>query len=55
MVTFETELGQCALRWTDVGISGVLLLKAAGVQGRRSKTDSRFRHSSARRSKASLP
>ena len=33
MVTFETELGQCALRWTDVGISGVLLPKAGGRPG----------------------
>ena len=33
MVTFETELGRCALRWTDVGISGVLLPKAGGRPG----------------------
>ena len=33
MVTFDTELGRCALRWTDVGISGVLLPKAGGRPG----------------------
>ena len=33
MVTFETELGRCALRWTDVGISGVLLPKVGGRPG----------------------
>ena len=33
MVTFETELGRCALRWTDAGISGVLLPKAGGRPG----------------------
>jgi methylated-DNA-[protein]-cysteine S-methyltransferase len=25
MVTFETPLGRCAIRWTDTGITGVLL------------------------------
>ena len=33
MVTFDTELGRCALRWSDVGISGVLLPKAGGRPG----------------------
>jgi methylated-DNA-[protein]-cysteine S-methyltransferase len=30
MVTFETELGRCAVRWTDAGITGVLLPHRAG-------------------------
>ena len=25
MATFETALGRCGVRWTDVGIVGVLL------------------------------
>ena len=33
MVTFETTLVRCALRWTDAGISGVLLPKAGGRPG----------------------
>lgn len=33
-VTFDTALGRCAVRWTDAGISGVLLPGAAGRQGR---------------------
>jgi methylated-DNA-[protein]-cysteine S-methyltransferase len=33
MVTFDTELGRCALRWTDGGISGVLLPKSGGRPG----------------------
>jgi methylated-DNA-[protein]-cysteine S-methyltransferase len=33
MVTFETELGRCALRWSDAGISGVLLPTAVGRSG----------------------
>jgi len=35
IATFETELGRCAVRWTDVGISGVLLPSAAGRSGPR--------------------
>ena len=34
-VTFETELGRCAVRWTDAGISGVLLPTVAGRSGPR--------------------
>ena len=33
MVTFETELGRCAVRWSDAGITGVLLPKAGGRAG----------------------
>jgi methylated-DNA-[protein]-cysteine S-methyltransferase len=33
MVTFETELGRCAVRWSEAGISGVLLPKAGGRSG----------------------
>jgi len=33
MVTFETELGRCAGRWSDAGITGVLLSKAGGRPG----------------------
>jgi methylated-DNA-[protein]-cysteine S-methyltransferase len=33
MVTFETELGRCAVRWSDEGITGVLLPKAGGRPG----------------------
>lgn len=29
-VTFDTELGRCAVRWTEAGISGVLLPTAGG-------------------------
>lgn len=29
-MTFETELGRCAVRWTEAGISGVLLPTAGG-------------------------
>ena len=32
-VTFETELGRCAVRWTEAGISGVLLPTAGGRPG----------------------
>ena len=32
-VTFDTELGQCAVRWSDAGITGVLLPKAGGRPG----------------------
>ena len=32
-VTFETELGRCAVRWSDVGVTGVLLPKAGGRPG----------------------
>ena len=34
-VTFDTALGRCAVRWTDAGISGVLLPTAAGRAGPR--------------------
>jgi methylated-DNA-[protein]-cysteine S-methyltransferase len=34
-VTFETELGRCAVRWTEVGISGVLLPTGGGRSGPR--------------------
>ena len=30
MRTFETELGRCAVRWSDAGITGVLLPKTGG-------------------------
>jgi methylated-DNA-[protein]-cysteine S-methyltransferase len=30
MVTFDTELGRCGVRWTPAGISGVLLPTARG-------------------------
>jgi methylated-DNA-[protein]-cysteine S-methyltransferase len=33
MVTFQTELGRCAILWTDAGISGVLLPHRAGRPG----------------------
>ena len=33
VVTFETELGRCAIRWSDDGITGVLLPKAGGRPG----------------------
>jgi methylated-DNA-[protein]-cysteine S-methyltransferase len=32
-VTFDTALGRCAIRWSDVGITGVLLPKAGGRPG----------------------
>jgi len=34
-VTFATELGRCAVRWTEAGISGVLLPTAGGRSGPR--------------------
>src|SRR5687767_4449904 len=33
MVTFETALGRCAVRWSEAGITGVLLPKADGRAG----------------------
>jgi methylated-DNA-[protein]-cysteine S-methyltransferase len=33
MVTFDTELGRCAVRWSDTGITGVLLPRPRGRQG----------------------
>ena len=33
MATFETELGRCAVLWTDAAISGVLLPHRAGRPG----------------------
>ena len=33
MVTFDTALGRCAVRWTDAGISGVLLPHRNGRPG----------------------
>jgi methylated-DNA-[protein]-cysteine S-methyltransferase len=35
MVTFETALGRCAVRWTDAGIAGVLLPSRSGRPGPR--------------------
>jgi methylated-DNA-[protein]-cysteine S-methyltransferase len=35
LVTFETALGRCAVRWTDAGISGVLLPTRTGRPGPR--------------------
>ena len=32
-VTFETALGRCAVRWSETGITGVLLPKAGGRPG----------------------
>ena len=32
-VTFRTELGQCAVRWSDAGITGVLLPTMGGRPG----------------------
>ena len=32
-VTFDTELGRCAVRWSEAGITGVLLPKAGGRPG----------------------
>ena len=34
-VTFDTPLGRCAVRWTEAGLSGVLLPGAAGRTGPR--------------------
>jgi hypothetical protein len=34
-VTFDTKLGRCAVRWTEAGISGVLLPTAGGRSGPR--------------------
>lgn len=34
-VTFDTELGRCAVRWTEAGISGVLLPIPGGRSGLR--------------------
>jgi methylated-DNA-[protein]-cysteine S-methyltransferase len=33
MITFDTELGRCAVRWSETGITGVLLPKAEGRPG----------------------
>jgi methylated-DNA-[protein]-cysteine S-methyltransferase len=33
MVTFHTELGRCAVRWSETGITGVLLPKPEGRPG----------------------
>ena len=33
MVTFETELGRCAVRWSETGITRVLLPDPARLQG----------------------
>jgi len=33
MVTFETALGRCAVRWSDAGITGVLLPTRTGRRG----------------------
>jgi methylated-DNA-[protein]-cysteine S-methyltransferase len=33
MVTFDTVLGRCAVRWSDAGITGVLLPGASGRPG----------------------
>jgi methylated-DNA-[protein]-cysteine S-methyltransferase len=33
MVTFETELGRCAVRWSETGITRVLLPDPAGLPG----------------------
>ena len=56
MVTFDTELGRCAVRWSEAGINGVLLPKAGGrpgpsIRGRRGRARLRGR----RRSRASSP
>jgi methylated-DNA-[protein]-cysteine S-methyltransferase len=32
-ITFDTELGRCAVRWTEAGVSSVLLPKAGGRPG----------------------
>jgi methylated-DNA-[protein]-cysteine S-methyltransferase len=33
LVTFETPLGRCAIRWSDAGITGVLLRSGRGLPG----------------------
>jgi methylated-DNA-[protein]-cysteine S-methyltransferase len=33
IVTFDTELGRCAVRWSDVGIAGVLLPGSRSLAG----------------------
>jgi methylated-DNA-[protein]-cysteine S-methyltransferase len=33
MATFETELGRCGVRWSDVGITGVLLPGSRSLEG----------------------
>ncbi len=33
MVTFDTELGRCAVRWSETGITRVLLPEPAGLPG----------------------
>jgi methylated-DNA-[protein]-cysteine S-methyltransferase len=33
MVTFDTELGRCAVRWSEAGITGVLLPNVGGRPG----------------------
>ena len=33
LVSFDTELGRCAVRWSEAGISGVLLPKTGGWPG----------------------
>jgi methylated-DNA-[protein]-cysteine S-methyltransferase len=33
MVTFDTALGRCAIRWSDAGITGVLLPSRRGLPG----------------------
>ena len=35
VVTFDTDLGRCAVRWSDAGITGVLLPSTAGRPGPR--------------------
>ena len=32
-ISFDTQLGRCGVRWSDVGISGVLLPKVGGRPG----------------------
>jgi methylated-DNA-[protein]-cysteine S-methyltransferase len=32
-ITFDTELGRCAVRWTEAGVRGVLLPKIGGRHG----------------------
>ena len=56
MVTFETELGRCAVRWSETGITRVLLPDPRGRQGPAFEDGDRAcPSSSARRSKASWP
>ena len=38
-VTFDTALGRCAVRWSDAGITGVLLPTSAGRPGPRIEDD----------------